>query len=131
MREHTYTTPNGAEVTISIITQEANLADHNVTNKTWRLEARALGYLLHPSGVVESEDHPHGLLDCGTMRIKSKPQHIYIPLDETARDIYEEYAAEAKRRVDAAIQADEEHARKAERVRRAMDHDGDAKAANR
>jgi hypothetical protein len=129
MRHHTYTTANGAEVTIQIVTERENLADHNVTNKgLWELEVHAKGHLLHPRGVVESEDHPHGLLDCGTMRIGNKAQHVYIPMDETARAIYDEYRVEARRRMDAAIQADEQDARRRERVLQAMDHYGDAKA---
>ena len=132
MREHTYTTPNNAQVTIRIVTERASLADRNVTNRgLWELEVRALGHLLHPRGVVEHEDHPHGLLDCGVMEVGGKSRHIYIPLDETARAIYDEHRAEAKRRVDAAIQADEGYAHGRERIRRAMDHDGDAKAADR
>jgi hypothetical protein len=122
MRHHIYTTANGAEVTIQIVTERENLADHNVTNKgLWELEVRVNGKMMHPRGIEEHKDYPHGLLDC-------RMERALIPLDETARAIYDEYRAESRRRIDAAIQADEEHARRQERVLQAMDHYGDAKA---
>lgn len=122
MRHHTYNTANGTEVTIQIVTERENLADHNVINRgMWELEVRAKGRILHPRSIEEHKDYPHGLLEC-------RMDGLLVPLDETARAIYDEYRTEAKRRMDAAIQADEEHARRQESVLQAMDHYGDAKA---
>jgi hypothetical protein len=121
MRQHTYHTPSGTEVTIQIVTETENLADHNFTNPCYELEVRLNGQLQHPQGIEQHESYPHGLLYCGTIRREGRNQRLLVPMDETAREIWDEYQAEVSRRLDQRLAADREYEEGRARIERAMD----------
>jgi hypothetical protein len=121
MGQHAYNTPNGTEVAIQIVTEQQNLADHNFTTPCFELEVRVNGELQHPMGIQDHESYPQGLINCGTTRINGQRRRLLVPMDETARAIWDEYHAEASRRLDQRLTADREYEEGRARIERAMD----------
>jgi hypothetical protein len=62
MAEVSFRTPKGNEIKVAIVTEEANLADHRVTNRIWDLAVSVNGRGLHWGGTKLIEDAKHGWL---------------------------------------------------------------------
>ena len=97
-------------VTVRIVAERQRPAGGNVTKPQFlELEVRSEGNILQPWRIVEDRNHPYGLLDVGCVQSQGCFQQAFIPLDQTARAICEEYLAAAKRQAETVVNADRDY----------------------
>jgi hypothetical protein len=106
-----FRTPKGTEISITLVTERGNIADHNFTEPCWALEYRVAGKLTFGTRINHPQAGPAIELDMGTRwegkKAIAQSAVAPIPADKLAEvdALIAEFEAGVKARVDAKVEA--------------------------